>query len=269
VTTREQRLVFGEDAELYDRARPVYPAAAIDKVVSMAGAPGSTPRRAVEVGAGTGKATVAVAARGVEVTAVEPDPQMAAVLRRNLAGVPGVRVVLSAFEPWEPGPVPFDLLYSAQAWHWIDPAQRYRKAAAALRPGGGLALLWHRTNWPEGDPLRAEIDELYHRIAPDLHAREPGFPGTGARQRHSEDPTDEARASGYFTDLEVTNVEWPSSFDAPSYTALLQTQSDHRLEDPAVIRQLVDAVSELVARHGGRIDVPYRTMVFTARRVSA
>ena len=267
MSERQQRLVFGEDAELYDRARPAYPDAAIDAVVAMAGPPAAAPRRAVEVGAGTGKATAAVAARGVRVTAVEPDPGMAAVLRRNVAGLANVDLALGGFEEWEPGPVAYDLVYSGQAWHWIDPARRYGLAAAALRPGGGLALFWHRTRWPDGDPVRAELDELYRRHAPGLHAREPGSEGNAAGRPGHGDPVGESTSSGWFEDPSRIGVPWTATYDAAGYAELLCTQSDHRLADPDAIEALVDAVTAFVQGRGGSIEIPYETVLFTARRV--
>ena len=71
---RPRRLVFGEVAGLYDRARPGYPASLIDDLVRWA-QPGA---RALEIGAGTGKATRLLAARGVSVLGIEPSAEMAA-----------------------------------------------------------------------------------------------------------------------------------------------------------------------------------------------
>jgi SAM-dependent methyltransferase len=74
----------------------------------------------------------------------------------------------------------FGLVFSAQAWHWVRPEVRYHQAARALRPGGTLALLWHRTRWQDG-PLRDGIAELYRRLVPDLYRQRPGFPGLCTR----------------------------------------------------------------------------------------
>ncbi len=128
--------MFGEDPDLYDLARPSYPAALLDDLLTMVGA-----ARALDVGCGTGKATVLLAARGLNGVGIEADPAMAAVARRNLAGQPGWRIEVSDFEKW-PGAdreAPFDLVCSAQAWHWLDPAVRLHKAHDLLRSGGWLS----------------------------------------------------------------------------------------------------------------------------------
>jgi SAM-dependent methyltransferase len=126
--------VFGEAADDYDAYRPGYPEQLVDDVIAAAG-----PGPALEIGAGTGKATAAFAARGLDLTCLEPDPRMAAMLHRN---VPAVPIVTTQFETWTPDRR-YGLLYSAQAWHWIDPERRTELAYAALAPGGLVALFWN------------------------------------------------------------------------------------------------------------------------------
>lgn len=135
-TDRERlRATFGEDAERYDRRRPGYPAELFDE---FAAAPGS---RVLELGCGTGQATLPLARLGCAIVAVELSVDMAAIARRRLAEFPAVRVVVSAFEDWPLPDERFDLVLSATAFHWLDPDVRMRKAADALRPGGRLALI--------------------------------------------------------------------------------------------------------------------------------
>src|SRR5262245_12356310 len=137
---RDQRRVFGEVAEAYDDVRPGYPAQVLDLIVAYAGrVPGSV----VESGAGTGKGTALLRTLDVPLTCVEPDPAMAGVLARRFAGDDLVSVVVSRFEDWTPPPGGVDLLASAQAWHWVGRQVRTDLAAAALAPGGVLAVFGH------------------------------------------------------------------------------------------------------------------------------
>ena len=91
--------------------------------------------RALEVGAGTGKATVLFAARGFELVALEPSAEMAAVARRNCAGFENVTIEQAEFERWSPEGERFRLAFSAQAWHWVSPDIRYSRAREALVRG--------------------------------------------------------------------------------------------------------------------------------------
>lgn len=136
--TRVRGLTFGSGAERYERFRPGYPEAVADLVLAPLDSSG--PVRALEIGAGTGKATRLFVGRGVAVTAVEPDPQMAAVLERVTRGLP-VTVVRSTLEalPAQVTQPTYDLVYAAAAWHWTDPATRWSRAAALLRTGGVFA----------------------------------------------------------------------------------------------------------------------------------
>ena len=109
-------LTFGSVADRYERYRPTYPTALIDDVVALL--PG---QRLVEIGAGTGKATRLWAARDLDITAVEPDAAMAAVLARQCADQPRVRIVVASFESWQPDGR-YDGLVAAQSWHWTDRA---------------------------------------------------------------------------------------------------------------------------------------------------
>ncbi len=147
-------------AEAYHRHRPGYPAAVAELVLAHAEGP---VRRALEVGAGTGKATAVFAGRGLDVVAVEPDPAMRALLAGEAAahGWP-VEVRAATFEdldPAQPGLGPFDLVYAAAAFHWTDPASRWDRAVALLRPGGVLAVLGCARDLADPD-LRARVDDL-------------------------------------------------------------------------------------------------------------
>jgi trans-aconitate methyltransferase len=139
---RERRLSFGDVAELYDLARPTYPAELVDDVLAFAGAGEGAP--ALEVGAGTGKATTLIAARGLELVALEPSEPMAALARRNCAAYGNVTIERSDFEHWDTRGRSFRLVFSAQAWHWISPDLRYVRAREALQPSGTLAVFWNR-----------------------------------------------------------------------------------------------------------------------------
>ena len=141
---------FGSAAETYERYRMGYPDELVNAVLRYAGRPVDS---ALEVGAGTGKATAVFAGRGIEVTALEPDLEMARVLARTTRGLP-VQVVVSTFEAF-PADRGFDLLYAAAAWHWTDPATRWSRAAELLVPGASWPCSAAGTaaaigSWPNG-----------------------------------------------------------------------------------------------------------------------
>lgn len=129
----ERALSFGTVAAAYERFRLGYPDALVDSVLAYAERP---VRTALEIGAGTGKATRAFAARGIAVTATEPDAGMLAELVRHVPDTVTTRQC--AFEEFEPGE-PYDLVYAAAALHWTRPEGRWERVATLLVDGGVFA----------------------------------------------------------------------------------------------------------------------------------
>ena len=258
----EQRLAFGSVAELYDRARPSYPAAAIDDVMTCAGLRrGDT---VLEVGAGTGKATVLLAARGLDVVALEPSAAMAAVARANCRGLAGVRVVESELEQWEPTER-FPALVSVQAWHWVAPAVRYERAHAALAAGGTLAAVWTFPDWAACG-LRDALCDAYRLTVPQLA---PDFPMHPASQptRLAGDWSAEIDATRWFGDPQLMTHPWSQPYTSGEYVELLQTHQDHILLGAQDRRALLEAIAAAIGgEEDGTLTMPFVTRVCLATR---
>jgi SAM-dependent methyltransferase len=251
VTDPPRRLVFGSVAERYERFRPGYPDALVDDVLAYAGL--GQDGSALEVGAGTGKATRAFAARGVDVTCVEPDAAMAGVLRRVC---PQARVEVTSFEDYELPDEPFALLFSGQAWHWVDEEVRWVKARRALRPGGAVAVFWNQYDLDRA--LQDEIDEVWRRHAPE-RAREQAAV-------RAQEPTivDELGAAG-FVDAERRSFGPSGALDASGYVNLTATTSGHLILADDVRTRVVDEIRELLEAHGGALALPSGTELFLGR----
>jgi len=246
-----RRTSFDRKADQYDAARPSYPTALVDDVIARC-----APHRMLEIGAGTGKATVLFARTGRELVAIEPGANLAALLRRNVAGFPHVTVEQTTFEAY-PGDG-FDLVYAAQALHWVDPSVRYTKTCAVLRPGGALAII--RNDKAAKDPaLQRELDEVYARWGPSKPRTADDVPDATARW------TTEIAASGRFGPVEVGRFPWAATYDARGYVELLETYSDHAVLPDDQRAALSAGIAEVVERRGGRIEVPYVALVFFAR----
>jgi SAM-dependent methyltransferase len=184
--------------------------------------------------------------------ALEPGANMAAVLRGKMSAFPHVAVEETTFEAWSGADRSFDLVVSAQAFHWVDRAVRYVKTAAALRPGGALALIRNETAGL--DPaLRAEIEGAYARWFPAVS-------WTAARDTTESkrgELTGEIERSGLFGPVHAASFPWTATYTTRQYLDLLDTHSDHALLDPGLRTPLYVAIANAIERRGGRIEVPY------------
>jgi len=252
----EQRLVFGEVAELYDQARPTYPAALIDYLVPLVGAGG----RILDVGCGTGKATVLLAARHLAGIGLEPDLEMARVARRNLAPYPDWSVVTGDFEEYAPAPgdTRFTLITCAQAWHWLDPARRFQHGAHLLEHGGHLALFWNRTG-ADLSPIRRDVNAVYSELVPGLT---PQGALTAGRPPVGTPPPDAG-----FGPAEWQVFPWVRRCTTREWTDQIQTLSDHRMLEPRLRERLIAGITDVIESHGGVVDHPYDCWLWTAPRL--
>jgi SAM-dependent methyltransferase len=253
------RETFDQTAERYHRARPDYPEALYDDLVALAGlAPGD---RLLEVGCATGKATLPLARRGFRITCVEMGAELAAAARRNLAGF-DVDVVQEPFEDWR-SEEPAALVYAATAWHWVDPAVRYQRARAALRPGGHLALWAQEHVFPDGgDPFFREIQDVYEEIGE-------GFsPGTvWPRPGELADERAGIEDSGLFEVVAIRQYAWEQVYTAAQYVELLSTFSGTMvMADWQRERLFGEVHRRLAARPDGSVRRGWGAVLTLARR---
>src|SRR5215470_15457969 len=164
--------VFDEVAAEYDRRRPAYPDELLDQACQIAGIGHGD--RVLEVGCGSGQLTRGLAARGLRVTALEPGANLMSLARQNLEGAAEVEFVNAQFEDASLPRERFQAVFSASAFHWVDPEASWQRAADVLVPGGTLALVQYfgieeaRSKQDQDAVLAASS-----RVAPDITANWP------------------------------------------------------------------------------------------------
>ncbi|WP_329004823.1 class I SAM-dependent methyltransferase [Kribbella sp. NBC_00709] len=236
----ERALSFGAVAEAYERFRPGYPVELFELVMAYAGGP---VRTALEIGAGTGKATRLFADAGIAVTATEPDAAMLAELRKQVPA--NVTAVQAAFEDL-PLDSSYDLVFSAAALHWTDPEGRWDRMAALVRPGGVFASF--------GVPIQLADPALQEaaRVARAPYLGYDGVPspdGTPA-DRPMQWPGTELLQSESFTDVRQSVVERRLTMSAHDFIGHLSTVSAYVMLPPAdrdeVFRRTLEVLPETV-----------------------
>ncbi|MCC3777257.1 bifunctional 2-polyprenyl-6-hydroxyphenol methylase/3-demethylubiquinol 3-O-methyltransferase UbiG [Streptomyces sp. UNOB3_S3] len=258
----DRRVAFGEAAEQYDAARPGYPDELVTDVLEFAGPQGVD---ALEVGAGTGKATLAFAAHGITLTCLEPDPRMAAVLARHCAAMPHVTIENVDFESRAASGRRFGLLLSGQSWHWVDPEVRWRRARELLLPGGAIALFWN--DWLVADEaLRHELRAVHHRH---LHGLPPHSIVDVQPRESVMAPNswvwEELRDQEDFTDLEHRLYLSRHTRTTAGTVDLLSSLSSYLILTEETRRALFSDVSRTIDGHGGGLELETRTGLFLAR----
>lgn len=256
------RTTFDEAALLYDEARPGYPEALFDDVVSLSGIPAGG--RVLEIGCGTGQATAPFARRGYRILCVELGENMATVARRNLEGYPQTEVYTGAFEKWPLQEEAFDLAISATAFHWLDPAVAYPKVARALRRGGALALFWNvHVHSDASEGFFEAAQEIYEREAPEI-VRPEDYKGL-PRPDEVPDRTAEIEDTGLFGEVATRYYRWDEPYDAESYLRVLNTYSGHRSLRDDRRERLFGGIADLIdSEFGGRIVKGYLTTLYVA-----
>ncbi len=256
------RQTFTKTAEDYDAIRPGYLPELIEDITNFSGIPegGSI----LEVGCGTGQATLPFAQRGYRMLCLDIGPEMLAIARHKLAPYPNVRFEQVAFEHWSEPPIPFDLLISATAFHWVPRDVAYVKAARVLKPGGSLAVFSNEHPSPFTG-FFIEVQHVYDRYKPK---------STAGMSRHDrpllEQKVEQERArieeTGLFAEVMVRTYPWTQKYSTSEYLRLLNTYSDNLIMEEGARRSMFQGIAELIERrYGGQVEKEYLAVLYLAR----
>ena len=248
------RLAFDEVAEIYDRARPSYPADLFDALFQMLPAESQI----VEVGPGTGQATKDLLARGAFVHAVEIGPAMAAKLRSNLSS-DRLRVTVGDFEAVSIAPGTADAVFSATAYHWISRAAQTERPATVLRLGGIVAVVdLIQVDTPDDAGFFAASQAIYERYGQ-------GHTGPPAPTREGADPAirEVLEADRRFVDVAVRRYDWDQTYRAADYRQLMLSYSGTQMMDTADRRGLLDDIETFIRTDFGGLVTRPRVVTLT------
>ena len=220
--------------------------------------PGS---RLMEIGCGTGQATAALARRGFRMDCVEPGRNLISVAREKCRPWPRVRFREARFEDVALERGAYDLVFSAQAFHWVAPAVRLRKTALLLQARGSLALL---CNYPG-----RLHDEALERLSKLIQRESGGMLRTWNYEDDVRGWVREISESGLFQDVSVCRHSWRQKYSADQYVGLFQTYSDF-LSLPGALQERVAAcIHRFIMGQGGHIRRPYDCLLIHARKTGS
>ncbi len=258
---KDLRLTFDEDPVVYDRVRPSYPPALFDDLWRFVGKPSTL--RICEAGAGTGKATASLLALGARVTAVEIGTNLASFMQRKFARYANLLVVNGPFESAMLPIGEFDVVFSATAWHWMDPDTRLARAAALLRAGGGVLAVVDTIQ------VKADTDNGYFDASQAIYRKyeDSDPPPVDPPGVHLPPAVPELRNSTLFADPAFSRYRWDQTYSRRDYQDLMRSYSNMRAMQVDKRESLIAELGELIdARYDGRVTRPLEIGLTMARK---
>ena len=254
--------VFDRSASYYDKVRPGYPEELFEDIISLSGIPDDG--RIIEIGCGTGQATLPFAQKGYEILCIDMGKNLLNIARKKFSGYQKVKFVNSSFEDWAPEHEAFDLLISATAFHWIDPKIGFMKAAKIVRKNGYIALFWNLHPTPYTDFFK-DIQKVYQKVLPEWKNPSEG-PSTEEKVKELKDKMD---LLNLFEDFKVRKYYWDRQYSTIEYIKLLETYSDHRSLKEDRRRVLYEGIRDIIdSNYGGVILRPYLSVLYIAKKKS-
>jgi SAM-dependent methyltransferase len=252
---RQVATSFGTNAQRYDRARPSYPRAMVDRLLAASPRTASRPR-VLDVGCGTGIVARLFQAAGAQVLGLDPDERMAAQARAG-----GLEVEVARIEEWDPAGATFNMVVAGQAWHWIDPVAGAGTAGRALRPGGRLAVFWNSFRPPPG--LGEAMTAVVQRVLPDTPLRN-GLPGPDGYARLADRAIGGMREASVFQDTDTWFFDWDRPYTRDEWLDAVPTFGGNNQLPAAQLNEVLAGIGAAIDDIGGNFTMGFTTVVATA-----
>ncbi len=260
-TSEQRKTWYSSVADAYNRVRPRYPQALINRAVELAQLPADA--QILELGCGPGIATVPFAELGFSMVCLEPSQESCDLARLNCAQYPNVEILNAAFEEWELEAERFHAVLAATSFHWMPPEIATSKSAAALRERGSLILLWNTAPQPAYEVYEV-LRDIYQTWAPaisgyeEIATHEENLRGLG------QGVIDSGRFEGFVSEQLVCEV----IHNIDDYLALLSTLSPYIRLDRHQRDSLFAGLREALDRHCGRsVETSYLSVLQIAQKI--
>lgn len=262
-------------AVTYDEIRPSYPNKLIEDVISKTGIKLSD--RLLEIGPGTGKATVQFAEKGYTIHGIESGEDMAAILRNKCRQYEKVTMDVVPFEQWtSKDKDEYDMIYSAQAFHWLDPKLKYAKCHELLKNNGYLVLFWYNPcddNSPKAKERENKIDRIVSKYVSKYFVKDENSQRCEHDGVYKEDERiKEIETSGLFTLVEKIEYLNETRNSADQYIKVMESVPAFAsildgLDDLS-IGNMNNEIKEVINGYGGYVSSFLKFSLYITKKVS-
>lgn len=266
---RDKRMHFDEIVMNYDKVRWGYPSKLFADIIQYAGS--EKGQKALEIGAGTGKATAPFLETGYDVTAVEMGVNMAEFLLEKYKIYTNFNIITSTFEDASVEEDSYNLVYAASAFHWVDAEIGCPKVFRLLKKGGTFALFRNNPVPADGEELYEEIQTVYEKYYNSYYI----LNEKPVRKSKEEfwKPSEIYRGFRFeglekygFHEVTMKLYDASQTYSADEYIALLDTYADHRGLQDDNRAALYAGIKEAILRHGGYHNVDYVYQLYMGRK---
>lgn len=260
-------------AGIYEEVRPSYPEKLIQDIITKTNL--KLNNNLLEIGAGTGKATIQFANKGFKIHAIELGEEMAAILKDKCANYPNILVDVTSFEEWNcPDNERYDMIYSAQAFHWLDKNLKYKKCYEILKDKGYLVLFWYKpcdNKLPKTRELQEKIDRIVKKYA----SYYPADDGKPQRRKHDGVYEDDGRkaeieSSGLFRLVERVEYISETRNNADQYLKVIKSVPAFAsiLDglDDTTIDNMDSEIKEVINEYGGYVGALFNFSLYITKK---
>ena len=269
---QENRIHFDEIVVNYDKVRWDYPDELFADIFDYVGA--GSDKNALEIGAGTGKATTPFVNTGYKVTAVEMGVNMSDFIREKFKDYTNFNLKTTTFEDVDLNDNSYDLIYAASAFHWVDAEIGCPKVFRLLKDGGVFALFRNNAVLSDKNDIYNEIQAVYDKYYYS-HFKPDKRPIKISEMQYKDFLKPEEIYRGFrfesleqygFTDILMKLYKSERTYNADDYIKLQDTMSDHRAMPEESRMTLYTAIKEVINKHGGYLKMDYIFQLYMGRK---
>jgi SAM-dependent methyltransferase len=259
---QQRKTWYSSVADAYNKTRPRYPQAIVDRVVELSQLTPSS--NILELGCGPGNATVSFAQKGFSMVCIEPAPGSFQLARKNCVSYPNVEIINISFEEWQLPNYKFDAVLAASSIHWISPDIVYAKVSQALSDRGFLILLWNIVSLYPPYEIYQTLQDLYQLHVPTLAKYE----DKETQVEKVLELAQQAIDSGKFKNFVSDRIDCEVTYSADDYLTFLSTLSPYIALDRSSRKSLFSGLKEKIQENlGGTIKITYPSVFHVAQKV--